>query len=255
MILECDFVSVILPTFNRAGLLPRSIRSVLDQSYRNFELIVIDDGSTDSTEAVVASIDDPRVSYLRLDCNRGQSVARNLGVAACNANLVAFQDSDDVWLSDKLSRQLDVLRTDTDLVGVYCDLMRHKANGERAVSKAPDLVVGSFFDTRPTLYQTYGVGIQTCLLRKQALIDVGGFREDMRCFEDLELLLRIAYRYRLQRIPDALVEYFETGGSVSTNVDAERRALAILRDRYGLPRDGRRSNQIWPRLRTWRPKW
>jgi glycosyltransferase involved in cell wall biosynthesis len=235
MVLEPDFVSVVLPTFNRAELLPRSIRSILNQSHRNFELIVIDDGSTDSTETIVAGIDDARVRYIRLDCNRGQATARNLGLAAGSAELVAFQDSDDVWLPHKLSRQLDILRNDADLAGVYSDLMRCNANGARFVFKAPALVVGSFFDDRPTLYQTYGLGIQTCLFRKKALIDLGGFRDDMRCYEDLEFLLRIAYRHRLQRVPEALVEYFETPGSVSTNVNAERRAREILLGSYGRP--------------------
>ena len=97
-------VSVILPTFDRAELLPRSIGSVLAQTDGHLELIVVDDGSSDDTEGVVARLADPRVRYLRLPENRGLPAARNAGIAIARGEYVAFQDSDDVWAPDKLAR-------------------------------------------------------------------------------------------------------------------------------------------------------
>jgi glycosyltransferase involved in cell wall biosynthesis len=228
------FVSIVLPTFNRADTVRRSIRSVLDQSHQNLELIVVDDGSTDNTAAVMKDITDPRVRYIRFERNRGQSTVRNAGIAESRANLIAFQDSDDTWLPEKLSRQLPLLEADPGLSGVYCDLQRVKADGRHTLIEAPDLVLGSIYDQRPSIYQTFGVGIQTCLFRKEILVNAGGFREDMKCFEDLELLLRLTRTHRLHRLAEPLVNYFESDDSVSKNVAAQRQARIFLLRRYGL---------------------
>jgi glycosyltransferase involved in cell wall biosynthesis len=227
------FVSVVLPTFNRAGTLLRSARSVLNQSHRDLELIIVDDGSTDETHDIVDAISDSRLRYIKFDRNCGQSVARNAGIAASRADLIAFQDSDDVWLPRKLERQLSVLFAERELAGVYCDLWRRNISGESFLDQAPDLTFGALFDRRPTLYQSFGVGIQTCLLHRQPLVDSGAFKENLRCMEDLELILRLVRKYRLRRIPEALVEYYESEGSVSKDAAAERRARAFLLMRYG----------------------
>jgi glycosyltransferase involved in cell wall biosynthesis len=226
-------VSVVLPTFNRADTLLRSIRSVLEQQHNNLELIVVDDGSADRTRELVRDIYDPRIRYIRFDRNRGQSAARNAGIVASHAELIAFQDSDDRWAPEKLVRQLPVLLDDPGLSGVYCDLQRRQTDGISFVSEAPDLALGAVFDDRPRLYQSYGVGIQTCILRKSALYDSGLFNERLRCFEDLELLLRIARKHRLRRVPEPLVDYIESEQSVSKNAVAERRARIFLLKHYG----------------------
>lgn len=204
------------------------------QTHRHFELIVVDDGSTDDTEAVMAAIGDARTRYVKLKDNVGQAAARNIGIGQSRSELLAFQDSDDVWHPEKLSRQLAVLERSPELAGVYCDLDRCALSGRRAVIRAPDLQKGRDLDDRPSLYQTYGIGIQSCVIRKSVLSSMGGFREDLRCFEDLELLLRIARRYSMERIPEALVEYYESETSVSKNAMAERQARMFLLMHHGL---------------------
>src|SRR6516225_1088149 len=99
-------VSVVLPTFERANTLLRSVTSVLEQTYPNLELIVVDDGSTDRTAALIGDIKDARLKYVRLARNRGQAVARNVGISESQGVLIAFQDSDDTWQIDKLERQV-----------------------------------------------------------------------------------------------------------------------------------------------------
>src|SRR5215218_7102231 len=91
-------VSVVIPTYNRAPLLGRSIRSVLAQCYEDFEVIVVDDGSTDDTAEVVAGFRDARVSYVRLARNTGAGAARNVGIRLARGGFLAFQDSDDEWM-------------------------------------------------------------------------------------------------------------------------------------------------------------
>jgi glycosyltransferase involved in cell wall biosynthesis len=225
-------LSIVLPTYNRADVLPRSIASVLTQSYGDFELIIVDDGSTDGTSTMVQGINDARIKYIKLDGNRGQSAARNVGIAASKARLIAFQDSDDVWHPAKLEHQISALEADAGLDGVYSDLRRVPKRGKPYVIKAPELIRGASFDRRLSLYQSHSIGIQSCVLRKEALDSVGPFREDMRCFEDLELLLRLAKNHRLQRIPLPLVDYFAPFG-VSKDLTAQRRARTILFQRYG----------------------
>ncbi|MFP5434416.1 MAG: glycosyltransferase family 2 protein, partial [Alphaproteobacteria bacterium] len=99
-------VSVILPTYNRARTLGRSIRSVLGQGYSNLELIVVDDGSSDDTRSVIDEFDDKRLIYVPLEKNQGASAARNHGLGLVRGEFVAFQDSDDEWLADKLQQQV-----------------------------------------------------------------------------------------------------------------------------------------------------
>src|SRR5579859_6948520 len=100
-------VSVILPTYNRAHLLPRAIASVLGQSFRDFELIVVDDGSKDDTVGLMRSYDDPRIVFLPPERNLGDAGARMRGIACARGEWLAFQDSDDEWLPDRLRLQLD----------------------------------------------------------------------------------------------------------------------------------------------------
>ncbi|WP_293678612.1 glycosyltransferase [uncultured Phenylobacterium sp.] len=104
-------VSVVLPTYNRARTLPRAIHSVLNQGYSNIELIVVDDASTDDTDALMASLHDPRIRYIKMEKNRGQCAARNIGLQAATGEFIAYQDSDDEWLADKLQRQMDAVLT------------------------------------------------------------------------------------------------------------------------------------------------
>ena len=102
-------ISVIIPTYNRASLLPRALDSVLRQTWEDLEVIVVDDASRDDTPQVMAACTDPRVRYIRLEKNSGACVARNTGVAQARGEWIAFQDSDDLWLPEKLEKQMAYL--------------------------------------------------------------------------------------------------------------------------------------------------
>lgn len=110
-------VSVILPTYNRSSLLPASCESVLTQSYKSLELIVVDDGSTEDVRSVVEALADPRLVYVRRDQNGGASAARNTGLAYARGDFIAFQDSDDLWLPKKLARQIELFDMLPEKVG------------------------------------------------------------------------------------------------------------------------------------------
>src|SRR4030042_5052103 len=107
-------VSIIIPTYNRAHLVMRAINSVLDQSFQDFEIIIVDDASRDNTEKMVSGIRDKRIFYIRHEKNRGGSAARNTGIKQARGEYIAFLDSDDEWLPEKLEKQLKVLEQYTN---------------------------------------------------------------------------------------------------------------------------------------------
>ena len=111
-------VSIVIPTHNRAHLIRRAIGSVLNQIYQDFEIIIVDDASTDNTREVVESLNDQRIRYIRHENKRGAAAARNTGITSASGKYIAFQDSDDKWLPEKLGRQVEILESSPSEVGV-----------------------------------------------------------------------------------------------------------------------------------------
>jgi len=109
--MNSELISVIIPTYNRAKSITRSIITVLNQTYENYELIVIDDCSTDSTKKILQSFSDKRIIYVRHLYNQGAAAARNTGIKIAKGKYIAFQDSDDEWLPKKLEKQMKVFKT------------------------------------------------------------------------------------------------------------------------------------------------
>lgn len=226
-------VSVVLCTYNREELLPRSASSVLRQTISDLELIIVDDGSTDGTQAFLAGLTDTRVRTFTLSRNGGQAAARNAGVELARSSLVAFQDSDDEWLPEKLERQLPVLeRTDSSTCLVSCDMERVDADGVVTVARAPEVRRGALVSDDIGFYQAYGLGIQSVILKRECLDRVGGFDPVYRCFDDLELFTRLSEQYDFERVPEPLVRYHDVGG-VSDDRAAELAARARLLRRHG----------------------
>jgi glycosyltransferase involved in cell wall biosynthesis len=108
IILSREKISIIIPSYNREKLIIRSINSILNQTYQNIEVILIDDGSTDNTKKVISQIKDKRFRYIKLRKNKGANVARNIGIQKAIGNYIAFQDSDDFFHSDKLEKQINI---------------------------------------------------------------------------------------------------------------------------------------------------
>jgi len=257
-------VSILLPTFNRARLIGRSIRSVLAQTDPRFELLVIDDGSTDETETVVGGFGDPRIRYLRTESNGGAPAARNFGIRQAKTDLIAFQDSDDEWMPDKLQKQLDAMDETGGEVGVvYSDMLRILADGETVYHCSPDIRRGVWVDPEIDFYQTYCLGIQTTLARKDLLLEAGGLDERLGFYDDLELYLRVAQLCEFRRIREPLVRYYDTGGLVSSwrQELADRKTILgrhddLLREREGRFRRRERlrlaaRTMFGPLLRSW----
>lgn len=223
-------VSVIIPTHNRAGLLPRAARSVLDQTFRELELIIVDDASTDETGQVVAALDDPRVRYIRHDRNRGAPAARNTGIEAAHGNYIAFQDSDDEWLPEKLEKQMAVFKPGSEADVVYCSMLLERA-GSTITFPGPEITVVQG-DVLPQLLAGNFVGTPTLLVRRECLEKVGGFDTLLPRFQDWELVIRLAEAYRFRFVNETLVRAYETPGNISSDDAAGARAMEIILEKH-----------------------
>jgi glycosyltransferase involved in cell wall biosynthesis len=194
-------VSVIIPTFNRAKKIVRAISSVLSQTFTDFEIIVVDDGSTDGTEDVVAGFAH-RISYIVHPSNLGVSAARNTGIRKSNAQFIAFLDSDDYWLPEKLAVQMDFFKANTQALACQTEEIWIR-KGCRVNPKKKHLKPsGNIFE--PSLKLCL-VSPSAVMLKRSVLEEVGMFDEDLPACEDYDLWLRIACRYPVYLIQQQLV--------------------------------------------------
>ncbi|MBN2189102.1 MAG: glycosyltransferase family 2 protein [Chitinispirillaceae bacterium] len=211
-------ISVVLPVYNRAAVIVRAIDSVLKQKPALFavtEVIVIDDGSGDDTVTRVRQMTDPRVRLVTLKENRGACYARNRGVETARNEFVAFQDSDDVWYEEKLSALGGVYRPDID---VYFSAFHKIGDGKKALY--PDWLKKSEYKKgeliRCSLIRN-PLSTATLLIRKKALQDAGGFDEQMRRFQDWELVLRVFGRSPVLFVNQPLAAVEVRADSMSRN--------------------------------------
>lgn len=240
-------VSVVIPTYNRADLLPRAIRSVRAQTYSNWEIIVVDDASTDRTRDVVHAFADDRVTYVRLDRNSGPSRTRNVGVSRARGSYVTFLDSDDEWLPHRLQVQLQQFEANPNHLGRLGVVLgwRRIQDGRGRVSRLPR--------TRPTrgdaraavfgsgsLRRRWNTHWPTMLVRRDALDAVGGFDERLQASEWWDLAARLADAAEFDDVEQPVEIYWQHDGDRAWTAD--RRIAAA---RYLLTKHAGRSS--WQR--------
>ncbi|MDD3417006.1 MAG: glycosyltransferase family A protein [Lachnospiraceae bacterium] len=240
---EKHLVSVVLPTFNRQNVLERAIDSVLNQTYSNLELIIIDDGSTDGTEELIHRYQeiDQRVVYYKNAVNSGPHVSRNLGILKSRGDYIAFQDSDDEWVLDKLFKQMSLfLQTEENIGMVYSPFIKI-ASEELKICPNPDEVEKWSGELLETLFSTPLCGTPTMLIKRSVLNEVGKFDEKLNCLEDYELSLRIAKKYLIYAVMEPLLLSYTSGDGINSNMlEALKTRCFILKEfrddylKYGL---------------------
>lgn len=227
MIEKTVTVSVIIPTYNRAHTVSRAIQSVLNQTYQDFEIIVVDDCSTDNTEEVVKGFNDSRICYIRHEQNRGGSAARNTGIRIARGEYIAFLDSDDEWLPNKLAEQMRVFYSDRNCGAVYTDLLHVCKDGHAEVHKGyhpegwilKDLLVTNVVGSASSV-----------VVKRECFKVVGLFDEKLPSCQDWDMWIRIAKHYTFRSIPEPLVKYLWHQEQISTNFEAVWRGhMAIMR--------------------------
>lgn len=192
-------VSVIIATYNRADFLKKALTSVLGQSYSNLEIIVVDDGSNDHTDTVVAGFDSSRIIYLRQE-NRGCSAARNRGLATSRGEYVAFLDSDDRFHPEKLAKQLAALEAHPECGMCYTSAIVEDGQGQEIIRPGDQAgsdpyyraVESGWLYDRIAFYLPVTVLLPTVMVRSSILRKVGGFDETLYRFEDTDLWRRIS---------------------------------------------------------------
>ena len=195
------FFTVIIPTYNRAVLLARAIQSVLRQTFTDFELIVVDDHSTDGTASVVENIDDTRVIYMVNGRAKGSAGAKNTGVARSRADWIAFLDDDDYWLPEKLERQHQKIMSVDDGFGLVYTLSSDLKDGMLLNRREKPVEGFVFLDM---LFNDY-IGTASCVaVRKRAVEHVGGFDERFPSKVDTDLYIRLAKNYKVACIREVL---------------------------------------------------
>jgi len=226
-------VTVIIPIYNRAYLLGRAIQSVLNQSYQDFEIISVDDGSTDNTEEVVRSFKDERIKYIQHKENKGAAAARNTGVMAARSEYIAFQDSDDEWLHEKLEKQIKIFEVSSPEVGVvYTDMWKITAN-KRMCFHSPNIMPKDKIIYQQALdYGVRYIGIQTVLMKKECFDKVGLFDERLPRYIDLELFIRLSKYFYFYHIKEPLLNYYDTKNGISSNTMALVTARKTILDKY-----------------------
>lgn len=221
-------ISVIIPTYNRARLIERALRSVLDQTVKDLEVIVADDGSADDTEAVLNRIDDSRLRYIRLPQNNGAGAARNAGIDQARGEYIAFQDSDDQWFPQKLEIQLQQLQsTGADMV--FCAFQRQSASGEMTIVP-PKAIRPGRVSRKQLLYDNF-ITPQALLGKRDCFIK-NRFDETMPALEDWELVLRLAQQYDIRYYDDVLVQLYEQEDSLTRSLEKGAQAVEIIWQKY-----------------------
>ncbi len=200
-------VSIIIPTYNRAHLVIETIDSILKQSFRDFELIIVDNCSRDNTEEVIGGCSDGRIRYFKNDNGGVIAVNRNYGMDQAGGEYIAFCDDDDLWLPEKLEKQLLEFEKDSGL-GLVCTNALMVSEGRdldkfnRSGLSDNDFALSSLLRKNPIV-------CSSVLIKKDVIDDVGIFETNPAIFtaEDGELWMRIACKYRIKYVDLPLVKY------------------------------------------------
>ena len=234
---DAPLVSVIIPTYNRERLLERAIRSVLTQSYRTFEVIVVDDGSTDGTADMVAQSDDPRLRLLVQDRNMGVAAARNRGMRHAKGRFIAFLDSDDEWAAEKLRLQVELMQRRPDRVGLVYTGLTLRGSDDPPPVWIPSARGDVFADMLHRNVVHYGTS--STLIRREVIETVGFFDEKLPANEDHDYWTRIARFYEFDFVPEPLMNYNHEVSDAqpqerrSRRFNANMAARRIFLQRYG----------------------
>jgi len=227
-------VSAIIPTYNRAQLVGRAVQSILNQTYQDFEITVVDDSSTDNTEVVVKSFNDERIRYIRHRENRGLPAARNTGIRVAKGKYIGLLDDDDEWLPKKLEKQIDKFRRLSDNVGVvYSGFCYISENSGKTVSRVIPSLRGNVY---VHLLERCILGSPTPLIRKNCFQKAGFFDETLPSSEDWDMWIRLSKHYDFDFVPDILAKHHVHAGQMSADLNARivARKKIVAKHMYNL---------------------
>ncbi len=228
-------VSVILPTYNRSQSLKAASESVLSQSFRNLELIIVDDASSEDIMSIVESLNDDRVRYVRHENNEGASTARNTGLALAKGDFFAFQDSDDLWLPGKLAKQLALFEKLPEEVGVVFgskilygrDSEHNYGPGKVTCAPPPQRCLKLTEDQVKRFLEENRISLQNAMFRRNCFPNIRWFDPCAKANADWEFTSRLAQHTLIYEDTEPVVVAFISEDSISKN--PRKKGLGLIR--------------------------
>jgi glycosyltransferase involved in cell wall biosynthesis len=242
-----------MPTYNHAQFIENSVKSVINQTYKNWELIIIDNYSKDNTEEIVNFFDNPKIKYIKFRNNGIIAASRNLGIKESVGEWVAFLDSDDVWYPSKLEKMRQAIIENPEMI-----LVCH--NGRQVNNGAPGKILrcGSFFNNNMyerLLFKGNMLFTSALVIKREILLSTGGFSEkkEFVTVEDYEYWIRLAKVGKFHFMNDVLGEIHKHGDNESLNAERHARAfisvvshhLELLYDKVSAYKKRKRLSQAW----------
>ncbi len=214
--METPKVSVVISTYNRSNRLKRAVASVLAQSFQDFEIIIVDDASTDATQEVVNGIHDKRLLYIKHTTNKGGSAARNTGIKIAQGPYIGFLDDDDQWLPQKLEKQFLKMNDAALHVGlIYGGSEIYDENKKCVTRVYPPQYRGNVY--QHLLLKTILSSVSSALVKKECFEKVGVFDEKLTSCQDWDMWLRIAQDFEFDYVPEVLTRINIHTEHISTN--------------------------------------
>jgi len=225
-------VSIIIPTYNREKLILQALDSIFKQTFQDFEILVIDDASTDRTEQIIKDLNHSQIEYYKLKENSGQCIARNYGIKRAKGEFIAFLDSDDIWMPEKLDKQIKCFEKGPDrLGGIYCYSYQKYMISDETVLKDSGYFRGDIHDQfmrgfcppTPSLF----------LVKKSALDSVNGFDEELVTFVDLDLWMRLSEKHDFDFVEEPLiVKYEQIGDQYVNNFEKRYKGYSLFFNKW-----------------------
>lgn len=228
-------VSVIIPTYNRAGLIEETIKSVLSQDYRNYEIIVADDGSTDATTKILLPyLEKKLIKFINLPHYGNPAKVRNLAIQQCSGEYLAFLDSDDLWLPNKLSKQMLIFQKNPQVGLIYgdCEFFGdNKLKGKKIHSLTKPKRGLIYHDLFFNSNKNY-IPAPTVIITKKAWQKAGGFDENLTANDDYDLWLRISKLFAIDYVEDVIAKYRWHTTNLSNLSDKTYRNLIRIKKKF-----------------------
>ena len=221
-------ISVIIPTYNRGNIIENSITSVLNQTYKNFEVIIIDDGSTDNTKEIIDKFDDKRIKYIKIKENLGGSNARNIGIRHATGRYISFQDSDDISYTNKLELQFNNMinkNSNLDFCKIKVIYNNSYYNFVPTEYQEKKIIRGKIFSE--LIKNGNFISTQSILVRKK-FIEKYLFDINMPRLQDYELILRMIPNVKISYTKKVLVELHIQKDSIQNSNEKLKKAIYIL---------------------------
>lgn len=207
-------ISVIIPTYNRAHLIKESLQSVLKQTLQPYEIIVVDDFSTDNTEEVIKSLNSPLIKYVKNQRKKGANGARNTGILMAQGEYIAFHDSDDIWLPEKLSKQYLFIKENMEVDLCFC-LMKKLDSNLNVVEITPKNI-RRVVDIKESLQEGNLISTQMIYIRTEVAKRVL-FDECLNRFQDWDFVLKVSKISKIDYVPEILVIQKNSSDSITNN--------------------------------------